>query len=115
MKKFLLALLLAGCSLSGVSYGDPTTFEVEDSVRYEDGLTVKLLSIDDSRCPVDVQCVWEGELAANFELSGGVETQEVRLGTVSGSDAKVEGYRIALTEVSESTATVTIVKTDDEN
>ncbi len=113
MKKLFLTLLLTACSLSGATYGSPTTFEVEDSVTFEDGLTVKLLEINDSRCPADVQCIWAGELSGNFELSGTVETQTVLLGMVSGSDAMIDDYRLALTEITETAATLTIVKADE--
>lgn len=115
MKKLFLALLLTGCSLAGATYGEPITLEVEDSVTFDDGLTVKLLEMSDSRCPADVQCIWEGELSGNFELSGVVETQEVRLGTASGSDALIENYRLALNEATETSATLTVVQVEDAN
>src|SRR6187431_1498448 len=53
------------------AFGTETTLVVGASVRYPDGLTAKLEKIDDSRCKPDVQCIWQGEIAATLRLEGG--------------------------------------------
>src|SRR5687768_1892083 len=80
------------------AFGIETTVVVGMSVRYPDGLTVRLEKIDDSRCPQDVQCVWQGELAATLHLEGGdvgASTQLV-LGTVRAPESSLAGYAFAL-------------------
>jgi hypothetical protein len=52
----------------------------------------------DSRCPVDVQCVWQGNAAVRIDYSvGGDASSSVILNTgVEPAGAEVEGYRISL-------------------
>jgi hypothetical protein len=80
------------------AFGIETTVVVGMTVRYPDGLTAKLEKIDDSRCPPDVQCIWQGELAATLLLEGGdvgASTQLV-LGTVRAPESSLAGYAFAL-------------------
>lgn len=37
-------------------------------------VTVKVLNIEDSRCPSDAVCVWQGIAKVTFELSDGINT-----------------------------------------
>lgn len=43
-------------------------------------LTLTWTEVEDSRCPVDVQCVWEGRVVVTLEVSvGEQDTQTLRL------------------------------------
>ena len=58
---------------------------------------------NDSRCPANVQCVWQGDAAVALRVSlGGQESQatvhSANTGTAS-KDAKVGAYTISLTDV----------------
>jgi len=55
---------------------------------------------EDSRCPTDVQCVWEGRVKVELRLSGSNQIQTVQLSPVSGEDTvEFEGLQIRLLEV----------------
>jgi hypothetical protein len=79
---------------------------VEDGVR----LTLKSVS-DDSRCPVDVTCVWEGDAKVSVEVLTPAPRAEHELHTSSRFDreAKHGAYRVSLVKLEpapRSTATI---------
>lgn len=48
-------------------------------------LTLRWLTVEDSRCPVDVVCIWAGQVAVTLELTrGDEETVELRLLHLAG-------------------------------
>jgi hypothetical protein len=88
-------------------------FRVGKSVTYSDGLTVELKGINDSRCPAKVQCIWQGELAANFTAHGGDLGNQARtftLGAVTAKHQVVAAYDFVLADASVDTATVIVTK-----
>lgn len=114
-----MALVFAGAGCTGAAtsdtgvsatYGEAVTLAVGQSVEYADGLSVKLLEISDSRCPEDVQCFWQGELAGSLELSGGSvgAAEEVRIGAVTNPAVAVDGYSVALFGATELNMTVVV-------
>ena len=64
-------------------YNIPFTLRVGETATLPEGMSVKLEKIDDSRCPANVQCIWQGELGATFILTGGgfASSTSIRLGT----------------------------------
>jgi len=88
MKFFLLPLFLFGLVLSAasayaLSSGDgnlsadhgarsaPVTLGVGDKFELPDGSLLQSVElIQDSRCPADAFCVWQGEALLQFELDG---------------------------------------------
>ena len=66
-------------------------------------LRLRLLELSDSRCPLGVQCVWEGQVAATVEVSRDeLAPQVVELVLRSGLDAgakAVAGHRLRLLNV----------------
>ncbi len=55
---------------------------------------------EDSRCPTDVQCVWEGRVRIELRLFGSEETVTVRLSPVEGENTvELDGLQIRLLEV----------------
>lgn len=69
------------------------------------GLRLTVLQVADSRCPVDVQCIWEGEVTVKLRVQTKFITEEVSL-TLHRPDqdgkntAVVGNYRITLESVS---------------
>jgi hypothetical protein len=57
---------------------------------------IKLL--EDSRCPVDVQCIQEGRVRAEIELMSGGQTRSEDIST-DGNEVVIESFRIKLEEV----------------
>jgi hypothetical protein len=73
-----------------VSVGNPVVIN---------GINVSVDGVsEDSRCPADVNCVWEGQLVASFNFSAGNQqfTQTLTLG---GSAAAVFGKKAKLIDV----------------
>lgn len=63
--------------------GDTVTIGIGEAAAYEDaGLDVHFRSVrGDSRCPLDVQCVWAGDGAVELHLTAGGLSREVVLHT----------------------------------
>ncbi len=96
----VLAVSLAACATGPAEPGPGREVEVAGGASASvDGLVVRFAEvINDSRCPVDVQCVSEGDAAVAFGLqAGGSEETVVTLHT---RDEPREGalgpYRVAL-------------------
>ena len=71
----LLALALAGCATIPPAPAGPTAGIGQQAVVA--GIRIRPLAIvEDSRCPVNVQCVWAGRLVilAEVDFNGGSET-----------------------------------------
>jgi len=88
-------------SASSAVYGEPVSLTIGASVEYDDGLVITLENINDSRCPQDVQCIWQGELAPVLRLRDGDITgeSELSLGTVRGLTGSVGPYAVTLSDV----------------
>jgi Immunoglobulin-like domain of bacterial spore germination len=93
-------------------FGNPETYALHETRTYNDGLTVTLERIDDSRCAPNVQCVWAGELAPVLTLRGGAlpGARTVSLGTSRTERAQVEEYAVRLDSATTATATITITR-----
>ncbi len=88
----------------------PVTLVPGETVLIGGELRVTLLKINDSRCKEGVVCVWEGELGAELAVAieNGGETETVILGTRTAPKKNVFLRDIALTAVTETSATVTV-------
>ena len=72
----LFALALAACATVPPASAGPTAALGQQA--YVDGLRVRPLAvIEDSRCPMNVQCVWAGRIIVRSEVTGG-SWQQVR-------------------------------------
>ena len=62
----------------------PFTLHQDESATLDDGSSVKLIQITDSRCKPGVQCIWAGELGAEvtYAKSGGA-AQPIHLGLMT--------------------------------
>lgn len=98
----LLLAAMAGCQSAYAPVESELGEEVEIgygsyAVLPEEGITVNFDEVVDSRCPVNVQCVWAG----NAEVSLRINREEVVLNTNSGMQrsAEVDGYTVRLSKV----------------
>ena len=105
MKILLFIALLAGIT-GTASARDPETVNVRvGQLKSADGgrLTVKFISvIEDSRCPIDAKCVWEGNARIKIEVSKGkasAKTIELNSGAKPES-VTVYGYEIKFIDLS---------------
>lgn len=85
----------------GAEYGAPFVVGVGDAMAVGgDGLTVRFEGVsNDSRCPVDVNCIWEGEAMVQLRAqapSQEARTLELRVRGGGGSDSSEYGGRFSV-------------------
>lgn len=76
-----------------------------ETIEHDDQLRIHFKSIADSRCPINVICVWEGQAEVGLDLVfDGDQVHPVTLIERAGhpdlADTTVQGYYIQLLEVS---------------
>jgi hypothetical protein len=77
------------------------TLERGASAEVAPGVTVTFDSVDDSRCPPGVRCVWAGKLSYRFSIRRGAdapETFSLSPGVPGAAPAVLGGHRILLDE-----------------
>ena len=78
-------------------------------VTVGDELKIKLVSVGDSRCPENMQCIWQGEITYNLQISNNGYTEEIELGTVRTKEEEFEDYKITLDDSNDSTEYVSLI------
>ncbi|MFD1951237.1 hypothetical protein ACFSGX_10725 [Sphingomonas arantia] len=100
MNRTLLPLvlsLLAGCAAAGAVDGPVRLGQTADV----GGPRVRVdRVIEDSRCPVDAQCVWAGRLIVRATVLGGTSSRQVDL-TLGEPMAIADGKLTLITAVSD--------------
>lgn len=94
------------------AFGAPTTLAIGEKITFTDGLELTLIKINDSRCKAGVVCVWAGELAGAFQITGGGTgaMKEFNLGTATSKSATINSYTFTLESVTETSITITVRK-----
>lgn len=100
----VLCTALAACATPGAPPG-PQAFTLEPGQRVEaaPGVTLAFDSVDDSRCPPGVRCVWAGRLIYRFSIGragGSLETFSLSPGEPGATPAALAGRRVVLDESS---------------
>ena len=98
---------------SAAAFGKEIQLSIGESVQLPEDVLLTLVSIDDSRCKPDVQCVWAGELAPVFSMQRSgttpIPAAELRLCTSDLSRLATYGeYMMQLTAATESYAAVVV-------
>lgn len=93
-------------------FGKTVTFKINDKLTFADGLEVTLKEINDSRCPKGVQCIWAGEIAGLFAVSGGGLTapDEVRVGTVNNTNTVSGIYTFTAKDATTDSISIEVAK-----
>ncbi|QNA88005.1 hypothetical protein G4G28_05050 [Massilia sp. Dwa41.01b] len=92
---------MAACAAPGGGPPGPITLALHASAQIAPGLTLTYDSVEDSRCPPGVHCVWAGVLAYHFSLqgkNGPAERFELQPGKPGHASALLPGARIELDE-----------------
>lgn len=81
---FIPVLLLAGCSGTDdvkARLGEEISLHIGQSVVITgEDLEIRFVEVsEDSRCPKDVICVWEGRVVAVIEITSGNSPQQLKL------------------------------------
>ena len=99
-----------------IPLGREFTLAVGQSAVVGDGVRLTLKSVtDDSRCPVDVTCVWEGDAKVSVEVITPSPRAEHELHTTGreSHEAKHGAYRVTLVKLEPAPrSTVTISSSD---
>ncbi|MDX1441027.1 MAG: hypothetical protein R3237_01035 [Nitrosopumilaceae archaeon] len=80
----------------------PIGLKIGETVNIDSNLKITLLDIQDSRCPSDVVCVWEGTVSAKIQLEKGTQdlgVHTISLETVENNEKVFDGFYIRLTNV----------------
>jgi hypothetical protein len=111
-------MLITSCSdePGSVRLGDIEQVKIHQSIKYSDAyIRVKLDSVlNDSRCPVDAECFWEGNAAVRFEITTGNVVRKVILNTtLSPKSAQINDYNIELISLMPFSKSGSILKQSD--
>lgn len=100
----------ANASIEGVAFGKAVNLQEGGFATFEDGLKLSIERFTDSRCPPDVQCLWEGELGVNIRLDDGVTEDALRLvlGAKQNPIGVGYGYAVTLEKMTETIATIRV-------
>lgn len=85
-----LMLIILGCATAA---DEPFTLRYGQTVRLASGPSITFENVEDSRCPRNTVCVWEGEVRVHLRV--GDERVNIK---VPGS-ATAAGYTIEVREV----------------
>ncbi len=100
----VLGMVLISCNKENeriltFSFGAETSFIQEADYSSEDRtLEIEVEVISDSRCPLNAQCVWQGEAEVKVEIENGI-TSEVILSTYDNHVDTVRNTRLELISV----------------
>ncbi len=110
-----LALALAGCADPIVLPGPAPEFELgvgDIAILQGYGVTVRFEGVTgDSRCPVDVTCVWAGDAEASLRLAvnGASDTLITLHTTVDDRSVTIGGVRLSLVGLSPAPTASTVI------
>ena len=78
----------------------PIALKVGETANIDSELEMTLLDIEDSRCPSDVTCIWQGTVTAKISLEKGARDLGVyNISMDMGENKMFDGYYIRLTNV----------------
>jgi len=104
--KLLIAslLILVGFgSLSAVSakQGQEISVKINTEEKANGGLRIKFVElVEDSRCPVDTNCVWAGNAKIKVRVTRNGKSRVLELNTMNkGGDPVFAGYKFRLTDL----------------
>lgn len=96
----------AGITDVGADLGEPFAVRVGQAVTLDSGgITLLFAAVpEDSRCPVDVVCVWEGNAVVALTVTAGGAEQDIELNTspspaVGPRQVVVDGYVVELLQL----------------
>jgi hypothetical protein len=99
-----------------IPLGREFTLAVGQSVVVDDEVRLTLKSVsDDSRCPVDVTCVWEGDATVSIEVITPTPRADHELHTAAreSREAKHGAYRITLVKLEPAPRSTTTISASD--
>ncbi|HUH11971.1 MAG TPA: hypothetical protein VMK65_02635 [Longimicrobiales bacterium] len=118
------ALVMAACSSAQdptrtpdavmAEVGEELVLAVGGAARLADGFTLALIAVsEDSRCPSDVQCPWEGTATLVLRVTMDGASQELRLDTHQRREAAAGGYVVTLLNVAPTPRSTRAIEPDE--
>lgn len=87
----------------------PATFVIGQTILFQEGISLQLTAINDSRCKPDVQCIWAGERSSRFIFrDADRSSQAFTLGTVREPRVTLKGRVISLKDATADHVTITV-------
>jgi len=115
---FLFCMCISACKKEPMTSGmESTHLTIElnncdeiDSVG--ESVAICFTGVNDSRCPINANCVWQGVAVAKFTFKNGTADHQLTLATTKfpgfpSTDTVVSGYRIRLVNVTPYPGTAT--------
>ncbi len=104
MKYAIIFLILIGTAVLSFAESNSTVSLNSFMIKLHqtisvDTLDVEFLEIDDSRCPSDVTCVWEGRASVTLHIYNQTQYQTMILTTNTLTTYHVDSYEITLLDV----------------
>lgn len=126
MKKLLIVMMVAmatACSNETAephaNLGEKIEASYAKAVVLQEGVSVKVTKIEDSRCPKNVVCVWAGMVKVYFSITENNVTKEASVELYTDKEPKTTvelngtTYSIEVTEVSPYPATPDPISLED--
>ncbi|GAB5522198.1 MAG: hypothetical protein Roseis2KO_00700 [Roseivirga sp.] len=95
----LFLICFSACDESAVEFGSVIELEEGMTVVMADKSVISLTEVNDSRCPIDATCVWEGRAEAVIKIESPNVEDEVILNDVEKSDFELSDYRFEFVEL----------------
>ena len=95
--RLLIILALAIIPITDILFAEELEIEFGETISYEN-LKLYFYDVEDSRCPSDVTCIWEGKVSAMIHISN----QTHKIGgplEISYSITHISPYTITLVDV----------------
>ena len=80
----------------------PIGLRMGETASIDSELEMTLLNVEDSRCPSDVTCIWQGTVSAKIQLQKGAQdlgTYTIPMETMEDNEQTFDGYYIRLTNI----------------
>jgi len=105
MKYLVIFLILIGTvgfsfalESKEITLDDPFMIKIHQTLSV-DNLALTFSKIEDSRCPSDVTCVWEGRASITFDIYDQKQHQTIMLTTGENTTSYVDSYKINLIDI----------------
>ncbi len=107
LKYVLVLLLLAGMGCEKTvleptfTFGKESTFQINQLYTSLDGFyTILISEISDSRCPIGVECIWQGEVSLKGEWTANTNKSTFEVHSeIKSMDKQTTGFVIEIIDV----------------
>jgi len=92
----------SGTIMNNFVLGDTVSIKFNETIKNdENGLSLRMDSVlNDSRCPIDVECIWAGNAKVRFAFKSNIDEIKFSLNTtLMPRDTTINGYKIRLLDL----------------